>query len=185
MMITINVNPGLLTITGHAGAGPPGHDIVCAAVSVLLQTLVASIEELTDDEIEYDINPGNARLEYEHLSEKSRTLMGAFFIGISGVAEGYPECITIIDKTIVSTWVYFFIFTNLLMSRGQWCIISLSAAYFRERGKHPSKRQVLSSKKVRAHPFEQLPWTLLIQLAQPRHPYVTQEVSLSAAAFLP
>ena len=100
MMIMINVNPGILTITGHAGAGPPGQDIVCAAVSVLLQTLVASIEELTDDEIEYDINPGNARLEYEHLSEKSRTLMGAFFIGISGVAEGYPECITIIDKTI-------------------------------------------------------------------------------------
>lgn len=99
-MISINHNPGILTITGHAGAGPPGQDIVCAAVSVLLQTLAASIEALTDDKIEYDINPGNARLEYKHLSEKSRTLMGAFFIGISGIAAGYPECVTLIDNTI-------------------------------------------------------------------------------------
>ena len=99
-MIRISCEPGRISVTGHAGAGPPGHDIVCAAVSVLLQTLVASIEELTDDEIEYDINPGNARLEYEHLSEKSRTLMGAFFIGISGIAAGYPEYVTLIDNTI-------------------------------------------------------------------------------------
>ena len=63
---------GCITITGHAGAGPPGSDIVCSAVSVLFQTLIRSIEELTDDQIEYDIAPGNSRLAFEDLSETGK-----------------------------------------------------------------------------------------------------------------
>ena len=31
-------------IAGHAGYGPPGQDIVCAAVSMLAQALAASLE---------------------------------------------------------------------------------------------------------------------------------------------
>lgn len=31
-----------LRLTGHAGAGEPGRDIVCAALSILMYSLVAS-----------------------------------------------------------------------------------------------------------------------------------------------
>lgn len=31
-----------LRLTGHAGAGEPGRDIVCAALSILIYSLVAS-----------------------------------------------------------------------------------------------------------------------------------------------
>ena len=47
-MIQVIIRQGSIQVTGHAGAGPPGHDLVCAAVSTLVQTFVRSAEELTD-----------------------------------------------------------------------------------------------------------------------------------------
>ena len=94
-MIKINIQPDGITITGHARAGPVGQDIVCAAVSALFETLIRSIKALTTDTISYRINSGDAGLKYEHLSEKSRTLVDAFFIGCCGIAESYPEHVTI------------------------------------------------------------------------------------------
>ena len=35
-----------VTVTGHAGSGPEGHDIVCAAVSVLAVTLAANVSNM-------------------------------------------------------------------------------------------------------------------------------------------
>ena len=84
-----------LTITGHAGAGPPGHDLVCAAVSTLVQTLVSSIAELTDDNIESDLRPGVAEIQYRNLSAQGRLLMDSFFVGVSGVAQAFPVCVRI------------------------------------------------------------------------------------------
>ena len=49
-MVTIEQRYNGLTIDGHANFAEQGKDIVCAAVSVLAQTLIASIEELTDDD---------------------------------------------------------------------------------------------------------------------------------------
>ena len=82
--------------TGHSGYAQQGEDIVCASVSVLLETLVSSIQDLTEDEISYDINYGDARLTYKDLSEKSRTLIDSFFIGCCGIVECYPEYARII-----------------------------------------------------------------------------------------
>lgn len=36
-------------IAGHAGYGPPGRDIVCAAVSMLAQALAASLQQAQED----------------------------------------------------------------------------------------------------------------------------------------
>lgn len=64
-MIHIVICPDIICITGHAGAGPPGHDLVCAAVSTLVQTFVRSVEELTDVPLHSDIAPGGAFVRYE------------------------------------------------------------------------------------------------------------------------
>lgn len=45
-MIVIQKDRHGVTITGHAGYEEPGKDIVCAAVSVLVQTLAASAKQL-------------------------------------------------------------------------------------------------------------------------------------------
>lgn len=90
-MIEVRIRPERIKISGHAGYAEPGKDIVCAAVTALTQTLIQSIENLTDDKIECRISPGKVEVEYGNLSEKSKTLVDSFFIGICLIAEEFPE----------------------------------------------------------------------------------------------
>lgn len=94
-MIEVRIRPERIEISGHAGYAEPGKDIVCAAVTALTQTLIQSIENLTDDEIEYRISPGKVEVEYGNLSEKSKTLVDSFFVGICLIAEEFPEYVKV------------------------------------------------------------------------------------------
>lgn len=94
-MIEVRFRPGNITVTGHAGAGPPGHDLVCAAVSTLVQTLVSSLEELTYDKIKSEIQPGRVVIEYRSLSAHGHWLVDSFFVGIQGVMESHPDRVCI------------------------------------------------------------------------------------------
>jgi uncharacterized protein YsxB (DUF464 family) len=94
-MIDIKISSNQITVSGHAGHAPPGYDIVCAAVSTLVQTLAASIEELTGGRIEHDIQHGSAVIRYKDLTAESKLLIESFFIGVSGVAESCPECVRV------------------------------------------------------------------------------------------
>ena len=94
-MIKVRYSNDRITIRGHSGYAPPGQDIVCAAISVLAQNLVASIKALTDDTISYDITPGKADIYYRNPSEKTKTLIDSFFIGCAAIADAYPEHVKI------------------------------------------------------------------------------------------
>ena len=83
-MIEVRIRPERIEIFGHAGYAEPGKDIVCAAVTALTQTLIQSIDDLTDDEIEY-----------RNLSEQSKTLVDSFFVGICLIAEEFPEYVKV------------------------------------------------------------------------------------------
>ncbi len=85
-MITVKVREDEISVTGHANSGPPGHDIVCASVSTLIQTLVASIEDLTEDKPDYTISKGIFDLNLKDLSTESKLLVDSFFVGVCGVA---------------------------------------------------------------------------------------------------
>ena len=95
-MIVVKVRENSLIIDGHAGYEEKGKDIVCAGVTALTQTLVKSIEDLTEDKIEYDISPGRVGITYRNLSEKARTLVDSFFIGICMIADEFPENVRIV-----------------------------------------------------------------------------------------
>lgn len=95
-MIEVSVRQDGIKMSGHANYAKEGQDIVCAGVSTLVQTLIASIENLTKDKIEYDISPGRVDIKYGDLSEKSRALVDSFFIGVSMIADGYPENVRIV-----------------------------------------------------------------------------------------
>lgn len=97
-MIRVYRLPNSIEIIGHAEYAKRGKDIVCAAVSTLIQTLAQSIQELTDDEIDYTEQPGNTKIEFGHLSEPSKVLIDAFFIGVSGVAEAYPDYVKLTER---------------------------------------------------------------------------------------
>ena len=96
-MIQVIIQQGSIQVTGHAGAGPPGHDLVCAAVSTLVQTFVRSAEELTDTQLYSDIAPGGAFVRYEG-SPQVQLLADSFFVGVQGVAEAYPQCVQVLDR---------------------------------------------------------------------------------------
>lgn len=94
-MIEVTVRKDEIKISGHANYAVSGSDIVCASVTALAQTLIKSIEDLTDDKIEYEISPGRVDIKYGNLSEKSKTLVDSFFIGICMIAEEFPEYVRI------------------------------------------------------------------------------------------
>lgn len=94
-MIEVRIRPERIEISGHAGYAEYGKDIVCAGVTALTQTLIQSIDDLTDDKIEYRISPGKVEVEYRNLSEKSKTLVDSFFVGICLIAEEFPEYVKV------------------------------------------------------------------------------------------
>ena len=95
-MIAVSVRKDKIQISGHANYAEEGKDVVCAGVTALTQTLVKSIEDLTEDKIEYDISPGRADIKYRNLSEKAKTLVDSFFIGICMIADEFPDYVKIV-----------------------------------------------------------------------------------------
>ena len=85
-----------MTVSGHANYAASGEDIVCAAVTALSITLFKSLTDLTEDKIEYDIQPGRVDIKYGDLSEKAKTLVDSFFIGICLVADEFRGYIRIL-----------------------------------------------------------------------------------------
>lgn len=101
-MIEIQRNESGITITGHANYAEAGKDIVCAGVSTLVQNLIQSIEELTADKIQYDMQPGTVHIKYGNLSEQAQLLADSFFVGVRLIADEYPDNVKIVQalKTI-------------------------------------------------------------------------------------
>lgn len=94
-MIEVRIRPERIEISGHARYAESGKDIVCAGVTTLTQTLIQSIEDLTDDKIEYRISPGRVDINHGNLSEKSKTLVDSFFVGIRLIADEFPDYVAI------------------------------------------------------------------------------------------
>ena len=89
---------GLLSscrVTGHAGAGKKGSDIVCAAVSVLTRTFIRILAERQDVKIRGCIpEQGNFWVEADYTPEGKSFLAGAgaFLIeGLNSVSAEFPD----------------------------------------------------------------------------------------------
>lgn len=95
-MIAVAMRDRSIYISGHSRSAKLGEDIVCASVSVLLQTLVGSIEDLTEDKITYQLTPGNGAVEWENLSERGKFLVDSFFVGISAIINTCPDYVKLI-----------------------------------------------------------------------------------------
>lgn len=95
-MIEVKIRPDEITLFGHANYAVAGQDIVCAGATALVRTLIRSIEDLTRDEIEYEVSPGWVDIQYGNLSERARTLVDSFFVGICMIADEYPDCVRIV-----------------------------------------------------------------------------------------
>jgi uncharacterized protein YsxB (DUF464 family) len=82
-------------VSGHAGAGKTGSDIVCAAVSVLMRTAACTLSDREGVIVRYEApEPGLFFLEAEYMAEGKDFLFasGVFLLeGLASVAEEYPD----------------------------------------------------------------------------------------------
>lgn len=84
MIITIKVTPNSIEATGHANYAEHGKDIVCAAVSALLQTL----------ELRGTATKQKGVMKVYCEDKKALELIAD---GLKQVAENYSECVEVIE----------------------------------------------------------------------------------------
>ena len=91
--ITVGISKEHIAIkcVGHANYNTCGDDIVCSAISTLLQTLCYSLEELTKDKIKASLEKGEGYIGVYHPTCKSITLVNGFVIGCREVSHTYPD----------------------------------------------------------------------------------------------
>ena len=94
-MIVVRVREDGVTVSGHAGFAGAGKDIICAGVTSLTQTLIKSLNDLTEDKNEYEMSLGRADIKYRNLSEAGKLLVDSFFIGICLIASEFPDYVRI------------------------------------------------------------------------------------------
>lgn len=80
-----------LEVRGHAGYAEYGNDIVCSAISVLTQTLIAYMDEVAED-MEARINPGDVYL--WAMGRKAIKSAEVILKGYEMLADSFPDYVT-------------------------------------------------------------------------------------------
>ena len=94
-MIYVTITPVALSVQGHAGYNP-GNDIVCAAVSALVQTFEASAREFTTDEIKSSLKDGDAVISWPRAPTAELSLLiDSLYLGLCMMAESYPNNVSV------------------------------------------------------------------------------------------
>lgn len=101
-MIQIKVikkNQNILTLeaTGHSGYAESGSDIVCSAVSTLMQALLNGLIEVVKIKPKYVYDEENAHMSITVDSnvQQAQILMQTTYLALKGVSQGYSKFIKI------------------------------------------------------------------------------------------
>ena len=90
-----------VTVEGHAGSGPEGHDLVCSAVSALALTLAGNVAYMKTQDAVYGeilkLEEGNAEIQctpYRRYKDSVEQIFRAICVGFELLATKYPENIS-------------------------------------------------------------------------------------------
>ena len=90
-----------VTVSGHAGCGPEGHDLVCASVSALVLTLAGNVAYMDAQEAVWDVitklEEGNAEIQctpYRRYKDSVEQIFRAICVGFELLSTKYPENIS-------------------------------------------------------------------------------------------
>lgn len=86
-MIRVLITLNKIQVTGHANTAPYGSDIVCAAVSVLTQTLIEGLKNIACMGIYERVAPGNVCIEWQELTDTGKALIDTWYLGMVKVAD--------------------------------------------------------------------------------------------------
>lgn len=89
-----------LAVRGHADFAPEGRDIVCAAVSALVETLALGLERITPGNGGARITPGEADFWLEEAADPAAdAVFRTIVAGLADLAASYPEFVRFEDRT--------------------------------------------------------------------------------------
>ena len=84
--------PERLTVSGHAGQDRYGEDIVCAAASALVETLVLGLRDVVGEPPGGRVNPGDADITFLHSqSREARAVVDTIARGLQDLAASEPK----------------------------------------------------------------------------------------------
>ncbi len=87
--------PERLAVTGHAGRGQYGQDIVCAAASVLVETLLLGLKDVADQPPAGSADPGHADLRFAcPMSREARAIVETVVRGLQDLADSEPKAVS-------------------------------------------------------------------------------------------
>lgn len=86
-MIKVLITPHKIQVTGHANTAPYGSDIVCAAVSVLTQTLIEGLKHIAYMTLYERVAPGNVCIEWQETTDTGKALIDTWYLGMISIAD--------------------------------------------------------------------------------------------------
>ncbi len=92
-MIRVTVEPGRLTLEGHADYAPAGKDIVCAAVSALVLALAERLQEKNLVK-ELVMRPGYVRIAMRGADREAELVK----CGLRQLERRFPRCVEVNEK---------------------------------------------------------------------------------------
>ena len=82
---------------GHAGVGPRGNDIVCAAVSVLTDSVFLGLDRHLKREMEWDADSGDISVRLkEDPDELTEAILATLVLGLTEIQKIYPDRLRIL-----------------------------------------------------------------------------------------
>ena len=82
---------------GHAGAGPKGNDIVCAAVSVLTDSVFLGLDRHLKREMEWDADSGDISVRLKEApDELTEAILATLVLGLTEIQKIYPDRLRIL-----------------------------------------------------------------------------------------
>ncbi|UOF90148.1 ribosomal-processing cysteine protease Prp [Fodinisporobacter ferrooxydans] len=89
-------------VIGHAGYADAGEDIVCAAVSILIQNAVNSIEALCGVSLHTVSEDGRVEFQSADCADRKdiQLLLESMTFGMRGISEEYPNFVRVREQKI-------------------------------------------------------------------------------------
>ena len=85
------------TVTGHAGAGDAGEDVVCAAVSSAAYMAANTVTEILGTEAEADVRDGYMRFSFGG-SKAAADIVRGLRLHLLSLQEQYPDNVKVMTE---------------------------------------------------------------------------------------
>lgn len=92
-------------VKGHSGYAESGNDLVCASISILVYTVLNSLNEVAgvaeeDMDVNIDEKKGFTSLKLKKVDYSTEVIFNVFIVGITMLAESYSDYVTLMFEEV-------------------------------------------------------------------------------------